>query len=1058
MRTTKKIVASILAVCMLASTSVVAGFAATADETVGADTDYSRACEALEKEYTYTKGDLGATYSKESTTFKVWSPTATSVTLKRYATGSDSEKGAQDLGEVPMTKLMEGEKWTGVWTATVEGDIVNTYYTYLITSTHPVSGVEQTAETQDVYSVATGVNGKRSMVCDLDSTDPEGWDSDKHVLLDKATDSYVWELHVKDFTYSETSGVSEENRGKYLGFTEKGTTVPGTEISTCVDYLKQLGVTTVQLNPFYDFQSINEAGPNDQFNWGYDPQNYNVPEGSYSSNPYDGNVRINECKQMIQALHNAGISVVMDVVYNHTYSCSEEDSCFQATVPDYYYRLTKTGAFSNGSGCGNEVATERAMARDYIIQSCLYWVNEYHVDGFRFDLMGLMDVETMNAIRDKLDEVDSKITTWGEGWTGGTSNYPKLTCTGETFRQAIQANASYVNPRVAFFNDAIRDGIKGSVFNVTEKGFIAGNTTYAKNIRHGVRANSNAKNGWLAQAPSQCVTYADCHDNATIYDQIIASTGLGDYGERVDAAVKMNKLAAAIGNTSQGILFTLAGQEMGRTKFGDTNSYKSSPEINMINWQNVIDYADLVSYYEGLHKIRENFAPFTAADKSYDGAYIFNGNSLDLSGAQVAFTVENDTEGQWKKLAVLYNGASKAVTITLKDTSVTDWVIIANDQTAGVTKLDEVSGSKIPVAANSAVIAVDKESFEANPVESNTGKVVVEYEYADGTKLADSVVLQGEIGTAYQTSPSSSVPNTYVIQSIEGEASGRYSEGTKTVKYIFTDYVPESILNYGDVNKDGSTDIADVTELQKYLVELTELADDIVDGVDFNYDGKVTVADATMLQRYLAGLPVSSGDVEINYYYYDDNGDRQNLTNPVKISGRVGDDFKSEAYKVMGYKVDESRLPEITEGKIPYGAALVIDYYYVPGSLEVKLHVKHSGSETWAPSLWIWGSDLSGKDKGNYSPDDGAQWPGVTLTDEDGDGWYEYGFTYVGAGTYNVIVSKGGTPQTKDYKGFVDNEMWLVIDDSKLDSGDFVTFYTDNPDTNPDAPLAKPIS
>ena len=404
MKTTKKIVASVLAACMLASTSVITSFAAVDDDTVGVTHDYIKANEAIDAEYTYSKDDLGAKYTPESTTFKVWSPTATEVTLNRYATGSDKEAGAKKLGTVTMEKLMDGDKWTGVWTTTVSGDIKNTYYTYSIKAAHPKSGAMQTAETQDVYSVATGVNGKRSMVCDLESTNPKGWEKDGHVLPDKSTDSYVWELHVKDFSYDKGSGVSEANRGKYLAFTEEGTTLNSAgKISTCIDYLKQLGVTTVQLNPFYDFQSINEAGSDDQFNWGYDPQNYNVPEGSYSSNPYDGNVRINECKQMIQALHNAGISVVMDVVYNHTYASDKEGSCFQATVPDYYYRQTATGAFSNGSGCGNEVSSERAMTRKYIVDSCLYWVNEYHVDGFRFDLMGLIDTETMNIIRDELD-------------------------------------------------------------------------------------------------------------------------------------------------------------------------------------------------------------------------------------------------------------------------------------------------------------------------------------------------------------------------------------------------------------------------------------------------------------------------------------------------------------------------------------------------------------------------------------------------------------------------------------------------------------------------------
>lgn len=1057
MSTSKKIVASVLAVCMLSSAGVTTGFAAVTDEAVGANTDYSRACETIDAKYTYSENDLGAMYSPESTSFKVWSPTATEVTLNRYATGSDDEAGAANLGTVKMEKLTDGDNWTGVWTATVSGDLKNTYYTYSITAAHPVSGELQTAETQDVYSVATGVNGRRSMVCDLADTDPAGWDKDAHVLFDQNTESYVWELHVKDFSYDTASGVSAENRGKYLAFTENGTTLnnEGT-LSTCIDYLKQLGVTTVQINPFYDFQSINEEGGDDQFNWGYDPQNYNVPEGSYSSNPYDGNVRIKECKEMIQALHNAGIAVVMDVVYNHTYACDKDNSCFQATVPDYYYRLNRDGTFSNGSGCGNEVSSERAMTRNYIINSCLYWVNEYHIDGLRFDLMGLIDVETMNLIREAFDKVDPRLTIWGEGWTGGTSNYPSKTCTGAAYKQATQTNSKLLNERVAFFNDKIRDGIKGSVFDVNDRGFIAGNAEYAKHIRHGVRANSDSKNGWQALSPAQCVTYADCHDNATLYDQIMASSNLGNYGERNDRAVSMNKLAAAIEFTSQGVLFNLAGQEFARTKYGDTNSYKSSPEINKLSWNNLVEYADLVSYYRGLRLIRENFAPFTKVDLRYQDAYIFDYDNIDQMGSVVSFTVQNDTEGQWSKMAVLYNGLAKATAVTLRDTSVTDWVVIANNEQAGVSKITEVKGSRFTVEANSAVIAVDKESFEKTPITSNMGKVEVEYLHVNGRKkLADSVVLQGEYGTNYVTSPSSVVPNVYVFDSVEGETTGTYSEETKKVIYYYRDYVPENLEKYGDVNEDGSINIADVTEYQRFLAELVSFPDEKKAGLDFNYDGRADISDATMLQKYIAGFVVSTGTVEVNYFYNDAEGEQQKLTDSVLIEGRVGDDFDTKEYHVMGYAIDATQYPAVTSGKIRYGNTLQVNYYYVLGSPDVKLHVKHNGAETWAPSLWIWGADLNGKDKGNYSPDDNAVWPGVTLTDDDGDGWYDYNFTYKGAGSYNIIVSKSGNPQTKDYKGFVDNEMWLVIDDSKISKGDFVTFYTDNPDTNPDAPIAE---
>ena len=1064
MRTSKKIIASVLAACMLASASVVTGFAATADESVGANTDYSRACEAIDKDYTYSGHDLGATYSKASTTFKVWSPTATKVVLNRYATGSDKEAGAKSLGTVEMEKLMDGEKWTGVWTATVSGDIKNTYYTYSITAAHPVSKVVQTAETQDVYSVATGVNGRRSMVCDLDSTDPEGWNDDQHILLDKSTDSYVWELHVKDFSYDKASGVSDANRGKFTAFTEEGTTLNGEgDISTCIDYLKQLGVTTVQLNPFYDFQSINEAGSDEQFNWGYDPQNYNVPEGSYSTNPYDGNVRITECKQMIQALHKAGISVVMDVVYNHTYSNSKDDSCFQGTVPDYYYRMNRDGSFSNGSGCGNEVSTERAMTRDYIVDSCLYWVNEYHVDGFRFDLMGLMDVETMNAIRTALDGVSPKITTWGEGWTGGTSNYPTKTCTGAAFKQATQANAKLLNERVACFNDKIRDGIKGSVFDINDKGFIAGSVEKAKDIRHGVRANTVEKNGWQALSTVQCVTYADCHDNATIYDQIVASAGLGKYGERYDRAVAMNKMAAAIQFTSQGILFNLAGQEHGRTKYGDTNSYISSPEINKISWNNLVDYADLVSYYKGMKLIRDNFAPFTADDKSYEDAYTFDyPANLNQDTSNVWFTVSNDTEGQWSKMAVLFNGSNKELSIKITDTSVTKWVVIADGNQAGVSKIKEVNGSTFKVAANSALIAVDKESFDKYPIKSDMGKVEVEYRHvSDRRQLANPAIIQGEYGTKYVTSASAGVPSIYVFDSVEGGTKGVFGEETQKVVYLYRDYVPENLEKNGDINGDGNINVADVTEFQRILSEMVTVTPEKKAGLDFNYDGTVNIADATMLQKFIAGYVVSSGSVEVNYFYNDETGAQKKLTDTINIDGRVGDEFTTAEYHVMGYQIDESRYPSITAGKIPYGNTLYVNYYYIAGSREVNLHFKHNGSLTWNPVLWIWASDLDGKHLADVNFT-GGKWAGKPATDDDGDGWYDYSFTYQNkdgsllAGTYNMIVSENdtGKSQTPDYEGFGYNEIWVVIDDSMYPADgkpDSLTFYTENPDENPEA-------
>ena len=1056
MRTTKKFVSVVLALCMLGSTTAMSAMAATTDAesvsggSIAIDNAATQALEELDAKYRYNGNDLGATYSKNSTTFKVWSPTATKISVNLYATGSDSEEGAEAQGSYELTFDAE----TGVWSTILEGDFKNTYYTYTITVKNPTTGVTTTSETQDVYSKAVGVNGNRSMIVDLDSTDPEGWENDTHIFQDEVTDSTVWELHIKDFSYDKSSGVSEANRGKYLAFTEEGTTLNGEgNISTCIDYLKELGVNTVQLNPFYDYQSVNEAGDDEQFNWGYDPQNYNVPEGSYSSNPYDGNVRIKECKEMIQALHDAGISVVMDVVYNHTYST---DSCFQKTVPNYYYRLNKAGTFSNGSGCGNECATERAMYRNYVIQSCLYWVNEYHVDGFRFDLMGIMDVEAMNQIRDALDTVSTKVTMWGEGWTGGDSYHPTNTCDGTVFTPALQGNAAMLSDRIGIFNDVIRDAVKGGAMSIANIGFVQGKKSDAKGISYGIFANSVGNNKWMAKAPSQSVTYADCHDNAALYDQLVASTASGDYGKRYEDLIKMNKVAGSIINTSQGISFMLAGQEMARTKYGDTNSYKSSPEINKINWNNIVEYQDLVSYYKGLFEIRKNFTPFTAMDKSYAPSYTLNQAIGSAFSNQVAFTVKNDQADEWQTMAVIHNAATTAKEVPLKDDSCTEWVIIADGQSAGLKNLGEVSGSTFTVPALTSIIAVDKASFDKLALDDGMGKVTVNYVYEKtGKNLVDPEVIQGTIGTGYVTAENTSIPETYVLSKVEGPVTGKYSSTPAAVTYYYTDYVPESFLN-ADLTADGVIDVRDVTKMQNVVSNPTGTDADTYNKVDVNYDTKKDVNDVTALQIYISGQPVSSGSITVNHYYTEDDGTLKKLTPSTTISGRVGNDYTTANYRTIGYAVDPERMPVNANGYIPFGVDVSVDYYYVASNKEVKLHVKHNGSLTWNPTLWLWGSDTSGKDSDNYTTL--GEWPGDTLTEKDENGWYVKDFTYKKVGSYNVIVSNEGETQTKDYKGFVDNEIWIVIDDSAVDGGSYLTFYTDNPDTNPDAPIAVPIS
>lgn len=648
----------------------------------------------------YKGNDLGAVYTPQSTTFKVWAPTAAQVKLKLYTTGSDAESDAQVISEQEMDYSAEN----GIWSLKANGNLKNVYYTYLVTA----NGT--TNETVDIYAKAVGVNGDRGMVVDLADTNPKNWESDKSIATVKATDAIVWEVHVKDFSNSETSGVSLQNRGKYLAFTEDNTTVNGSgDIPTCVNYLKQLGVNYVQINPFYDFSTVDEAGADDQFNWGYDPKNYNVPEGSYSSNPYDGNVRINEVKQMVQALHNAGIGVIMDVVYNHT--MFNETSWFSYTVPNYYYRIAEDGTWSNGSGCGNDTASEHAMYSKFMVDSVTYWAKEYHLDGFRFDLMGLHDVNTMNAIRESLDTLENgeNIIMYGEAWSLNTNTNAVL---------ATQANMNMLSDRIAAFNDDLRDSLRGNNFATVEKGALQGKGGAIK-LQNGI---IGATNQWAKQ-PSQTVSYQSCHDNLTLYDKLVGSVIGTDsnYRQRYDNLVEMNKLGSAVVLTSQGISFMLAGEEMARSKDGDENSFKSPAAVNEIDWNNLQRFPDLTAYYAGLIQIRKSFAPFTDATNTTKQNIHFVD---DTDNKIMAYIVDNalTDNTQWKKVACIFNisgSEEKQVTLTGQDNQ-TEWVIVANNEKAGLKSLGTVNGNTITIPKSSAMILVDKESFNNCNLQGDT--------------------------------------------------------------------------------------------------------------------------------------------------------------------------------------------------------------------------------------------------------------------------------------------------------------------------------------------------
>ena len=637
--------------------------------------------------HTYPGTDLGFTYTPEGTTFKVWAPSAEQVLLKLYSTGSFFEEGAQVLG----IKQMLFDAVTGVWAATIDGDLDKTYYTYVIKTE---SG---THETQDVYAKAVGVNSQRSEVVNLSATNPEGWENDRHVLPETPNDAIIWEIHVRDFSSSDTSGVTKEHRGKFLAFTEKNTVIPFTTHPTCVSYLKQLGITHVQLNPVFDFGSVNEA-TGVEYNWGYDPVNYNVPEGSYSTDPYHGEVRIKEFKAMIKALHDEGIGVIMDVVYNHVYSTA--NSPFEKTVPGYYFRM-QNGQFLNSSGCGNVTASDKIMFRRFMVDSLRYWVQEYHIDGFRFDLMACHDIETMNEIREELDKIDKRILMYGEPWT---ANDGENGISGEDC--CNKSNAKKLSTRIGMFNDDMRHGIKGGSDD-DSKGFIQGSTHSAYNVIAGMMGASSVTFGNWANEPSQCVTYASAHDNLTLWDKILKSNWCSDYDTADSLYICQNKLAGVLVLTSLGIPFWLAGEEFARTKHGDHNSYKSPDSVNSINWARTVSYKMLVDYYKGLIKIRKAFSPLrdNTTKAVNDGYIVYNGQSISL-------TIKNDTEGEWKMLSVIVNNSDQPCTAQIKSQyeMPRGWYILANATDASdkaIAKFD--SNDMIP--PRSALIIVDEESY-----------------------------------------------------------------------------------------------------------------------------------------------------------------------------------------------------------------------------------------------------------------------------------------------------------------------------------------------------------
>ena len=662
----------------------------------------------FEAQFTYKGDDLGAVWSKTGTTFRVWAPTASEVSVNLYQSGTD---GTDDLiRTVPMTADVNG-----TWVATVNEDLNGTYYTYAAN----VDG--ELREACDPYARTTGANGKRAMVIDLDSTDPEGWNNDMNPHAGEGiNDAIIYEAHIRDLTVNSEANIL--NKGKYLGLTETGTkTLKGK--ATAVDHMVELGITHLHLLPVYDFGSVDETSAINRYNWGYDPVNYNVPEGSYSTDAYNGEVRVREFKQMVQSLHNRGISVVMDVVYNHVYSAA--DFCFNKLVPGYFSRM-KDGVYSNGSGCGNDTASERSMVRKYIVDSVLYWADEYHIDGFRFDLVGLLDVDTVNEIVETVHKTHPDVIFYGEGWSLSTNP------TKENVELATQIN-SKLTPGFAYFNDTIRDALKGSVFN-TAAGFVsgaAGNETKIQRCFIGLDT-------WC-KTPAQTINYASCHDNNTLFDRLRLSNSKDDE----ETIIKMNNLAAAIYMTAEGVPFMSAGEEMLRTKTNkdgtyNSNSYNAGDTVNSIKWATLEEqkYADVYDYYRGLIAFRKAHPSLrldNAADIEANVSTI-----AELNDQVVGFNVKGGQAGETvEEMYLFFNAKTEPVEYTLPDGS---WDVYINGTKAGNEILGSVSG-KITIEPVSALVVaktIPGAAVTDTPAQDKSGtQTDAQVTGTDGTQTAD---------------------------------------------------------------------------------------------------------------------------------------------------------------------------------------------------------------------------------------------------------------------------------------------------------------------------------
>ena len=948
----RRIISLLLAVILVVSLLTVA---ATATETDLAETSYyNQSTYETYAAKAASTTDFGVTYKKDATTFKVWAPEADSVKVKRYSTGTDAESGAAVLGEDKMTY----DKTTGIWSLTLSGDHLNEYYTYIVDRKGTIK------ETQDPYAKAVGANGNRSMVVDLDATDPDGWDQDQHVLFDNPGEAVVWEVHVRDFSIDVSSGVSDANKGKYLAFTEGNTTVGGAgKVASCVDYLVEHNVNCVQLMPIEDFASIDETDDAIKRNWGYDPKNYNVPEGSYSSDPYDGNTRITEFKMLVQALHDRGIAVVMDVVYNHTFVL--EGSALNLTTPNYYYRKSSEENYHNGSGLGNVLSSEKTMTSKYISDSLLHWVQEYHIDGFRFDLMGCHDVTNMKKWRAAIDKVDSRILMYGEPWPGdsdiGISN------------GINKSNLSQLT-RVGGFNEGYSDKLKGAhdVNTSSSKGFLQGASDSEV-----LKAAAGQSTDFGSAKVDQYINYTDNHDNLTLFDKILASNGAAGFTAGKDGKTAAGKLLAdvnknAVNNpsaqvlgqmkialtsalTSQGIPFTVAGTEFCRTKYGDANSYRSVDSINAIDWNRAQTYSAVAEYYAGLIAIRKAFSAFTDAKS----------DSITSVSGCTAWKITNNKSGQWNNIIVALNTSSSAKSISLSGS----WKVVADGTKAGTTSISTVSGS-YSVPAYSGVVLVDSASF-GNYTQPNPGiaTVITEHYTRD-------------------------------------EATGSYVKTkTETAKY-----------------KEGQTWRASKSLAILFDHNVDKVESTAADNATY---GSVTAGTTTTVKYYYTRY-IKSAYLVINYL---NTADGARIKTPIKYHLRDGDPYAVPANSVMGYELDTTRYPAMTIGTFDAAHPVTFNFYYKAlTNTTTRVHYyildtkfKNLGRKV----LLCYAYDDDGNEPLRDWPSQDEDEAGMKKDKEMGTGWYYIDIPATSCYVMFHEASLGQTPGQGEQGYTVSGEAWI---------------------------------